>query len=1124
MSSTSRQNNLILNQDWTRIYQTFQNADFKSYDFENLRRVILNYLRENYPEDFNDYIESSEYMALIDAIAFIGQSLSFRIDLASRENFLELADRKESVLRLARMLSYNPKRNIPASGLLKFTSISTTEDVIDSNGRNLSDQIISWNDPTNSNWLEQFTLILNASMADNTEFGRSQGSAIIQGISTEQYRFNSIIRDVPVFSFTKSVASRSMIFEIVSTSFKGQEFIYEEPPTPGNQLGFVYKQDGRGPASPNTGFFLMFKQGTLGVADFTIDIPKVNEKVSVNAENINNEDVWMFSVDTKRIQRDQWIQVSNLVGSNIIYNSLENNIRNIYSIITKENDTIDLLFSDGVYGNLPKGSFRIYYRTSNGLTYTISPSELKGITISVPYISKRGTLENLTVTLGLNSTINSSAPAEDIDRIRQVAPAVYYTQNRMITAEDYQLAPLSASQEIIKVKSINRISSGVSRNLDLIDNSGRYSSINVFADDGFIYKEPIEQIFTAKFTNRLEIINFLRNKIELEISKAPVYNFYINSYDKILLSDNREEWINLSSGVDSSSGYVRNRIDNFFLKVGSFSTSSLKYLTTNALVKFIPPEGKKFRESLLVDENALDPLQESYKWAKVIRVINDGTNNNRGALPSGDGPITLSEDIPSGAILSRIIPKFANTVPDTLEIEIVNLLAENKNFGLRYDIQTTSWKIISESNLNLVNSFSLGKTGDITRNNLDSSWIVSFIKKSTEYQVKVRGLDYVFGSINQNRFYVDEISKKIDPSTGKSIFDYVRVLDINTQKNEISPLKKNIDFFIQESIKFTDGFEKTDEIKISFADKDDDGVIDDPDAFEEIVGSDLDLKFLFFKEIEDNFGNFFFQLEANANVIIRQRESLINLANETFEDNQLFYFYDSQEDRIKRYDQSTQTLILEPLYKAVRGRTGLKFQYVHNTIEDRRIDPSSSNIIDVFMVIRSYDVEYRRFLSGDVANKPEPPSSDFLRLNFGNKLNSIKSLSDEIIYHPVKYKILFGPQADEKLQARFKIVKNKDKLINDNDLKVRIVNSIDEFFNINNWDFGDRFYLSELITYILNSVSPDISNIVIIPKQTNQKFGELFETQSKIDEIFISGTTVDDIEIVDSISMSQLSF
>ena len=112
MTTTTRQTNLILNQDWTRIYQTFKSADFKSYDFENLRRVIITYLRENYPEDFNDYIESSEYLALIDAVAFLGQSLAFRIDLASRENFIELASRRESVLRIARMLSYNAKRNI----------------------------------------------------------------------------------------------------------------------------------------------------------------------------------------------------------------------------------------------------------------------------------------------------------------------------------------------------------------------------------------------------------------------------------------------------------------------------------------------------------------------------------------------------------------------------------------------------------------------------------------------------------------------------------------------------------------------------------------------------------------------------------------------------------------------------------------------------------------------------------------------------------------------------------------------------------------------------------------------------------------------------------------------------
>jgi hypothetical protein len=56
----------------------------------------------------------------------------------------------------------------------------------------LRQQLITWNDPTKRNWLEQFLTVLNSAMADNTEFGRSQGSAIIQGIPTEQYRFRTV--------------------------------------------------------------------------------------------------------------------------------------------------------------------------------------------------------------------------------------------------------------------------------------------------------------------------------------------------------------------------------------------------------------------------------------------------------------------------------------------------------------------------------------------------------------------------------------------------------------------------------------------------------------------------------------------------------------------------------------------------------------------------------------------------------------------------------------------------------------------------------------------------------------------------------------------------------------------
>jgi hypothetical protein len=64
MAITTRQTGLLVAEDWTKIYQTFRNADFKSYDYENLRKSMVDYLRLYYPEDFNDFIESSELLSV----------------------------------------------------------------------------------------------------------------------------------------------------------------------------------------------------------------------------------------------------------------------------------------------------------------------------------------------------------------------------------------------------------------------------------------------------------------------------------------------------------------------------------------------------------------------------------------------------------------------------------------------------------------------------------------------------------------------------------------------------------------------------------------------------------------------------------------------------------------------------------------------------------------------------------------------------------------------------------------------------------------------------------------------------------------------------------------------------
>ena len=79
MAKTTRQTAVFGVEDWKRIYQTYREADFQSYDFETLRKSFVDYLRLYYPETFNDYIESSEFIALLDVMALPRHSRTPRL-------------------------------------------------------------------------------------------------------------------------------------------------------------------------------------------------------------------------------------------------------------------------------------------------------------------------------------------------------------------------------------------------------------------------------------------------------------------------------------------------------------------------------------------------------------------------------------------------------------------------------------------------------------------------------------------------------------------------------------------------------------------------------------------------------------------------------------------------------------------------------------------------------------------------------------------------------------------------------------------------------------------------------------------------------------------------------------
>jgi hypothetical protein len=1128
MSITDRQNRLLVAEDWRRIYQSFRNADFQSYDFENLRRVMISYIRENYPEDFNDYIESSEYLALIDLIAFLGQSIAYRVDLNSRDNFLELAERRESVLRLARLLSYNVKRNIPGSGLLKITSVQTTQNILDSNNRNLTGQVITWNDPSNPNWYDQFIKVINAALPSTRQFGSPEDKATIYGIPTEQYRFQSSNLDVPIFNFDKNIDGRNMSFEITSSTFQNSDEIYEEPPALGNRFAFLYRNDGKGNASSNTGFFMLFKQGQLNQGTFTFTQPAPNETLDIDANNINDTDVWLYKLSQGNAEVEYWKKLSSVEGNNVIYNSLEKSIRNFYTVITRSNDRVTLQFSDGVFGNIPLGKFRVYYRTSEGISYTINPRDMRNISIEIPYISNFSKPETVILSLSLVTSVNNSAEPESSADIKKKAPATYYTQNRMITAEDYNISPFSVSQQVMKVKSVNRSSSGISRYFDLVDPTGKYSKTNLFADDGVVYKEEYIDSFQFKFDTKSDIESVILNQLYDFMSKTTLRDYYYNKFTKILTSDLNVSWTEITSETNLSTGFLKNNVtSSVALKLGTYTTTLLKSVLPGSILKFQAPNGyyfNKLKDNALTTDNGFGTVK--YIYSKVVYVAGDGTNGGTGVLTDGTGAVKLNDIVPSSALLTSIVAPFKTTLNQNVISSIIDLVYAHKPFGLRYDQASSAWNIIYEVNLNLTDKFSLGQTGDNTNQKLDSSWLVNFSTDTEYYTVSFRLLRYIFESDKQVRFYFDSSDKIYDTRTNTVEKDKIKVLNVNIDYS--SSLLKNFtvdkDWEIVEEFRGLDGYVDTKKIQVSFADSDDDAVVDNPDIFEDIIAtSTYSLQNAYVIQelytIEDQQEDYRYTDNLDEIVLIKNSESeLTDLS--IFNDGQYFYFVDK--DVVKKLNRDTSELVVSLDYRCFIGRDKIKFQYIHNADYESRIDPGLTNLIDVFVLTKQYDKQFREYLDGTRSVMPLPPSTDSLYNMLGGELNKIKTISDEIIYHPARYKVLFGSNASIDLQAIFKVVKNNEIVISDNDIKSKVISAVNEFFAIDNWDFGDNFYFTELSTYVMNKLATNIVNFLIVPKKQGLTFGSLLEIKSEKDQIFVSSATIDDVEIISSVTASRI--
>jgi hypothetical protein len=1143
MARTTRQTAVFGVEDWKRIYQTYREGDFQSYDFETLRKSFVDYLRLYYPETFNDYIESSEFIALLDVMAFMGQALAFRTDLNTRENYLDTAERRDSVVKLANLVSYTPKRNTCASGYLKVFSVQTTENVIDYNGVNLANVTVNWADPSNFDWQEQFAAIVNASLVDTQRIGRPGARNTILGVRTDEYTVNLVPGFLPVVPYTATIDGINMPFEAVNattTGTEGNKTIEEPSPLPVGRFNVLFRNDELGFASANTGYFFLFKQGVLQNQDFNLPERVANRVVNINIEGINNTDRWLYQLDNLGNVAREWTFVESVFGAAV--EQLTPGTRTIFSVTSRNNDQITLNFGDGVFATIPVGLFRAYVRASNGLQYIINPEEMQNVQIPISYVSRTGQLETITFTCGITEPVSNAQARETIDEIKQRAPARYYTQDRMVNGEDYNNFPFTAYNSILKSKALNRASIGTSRYLDLVDNTGKYSSTNIFSSDGALYEQNNLPAFQFAWLTNNDISDIITNRITPLLIQAGAQQFYYANYKpRPQLTPLGVSWNQSTVLANETTGYFKN-ISGNPVPIGSYATNNMKYVVVGSLVKFVPPAGYYFDANNRLQVGVPTRADEKLViWASPTAVILEGTNQGLGNLDNGQGPVVLNNNVPTGAIAEEVIPIFVTEFPNSLQQSILDQIVLDQNFGLGYantdlitpqgsTIPAGTWYLINGSNLSVNAPWSQTNAGTNIPGQLDASWFIQATTDGQNYTVVSRNLNYYFGSVLQTRFFFFSDQKIYDSRTGTAISDFVNVLKTNSKPNTNLPLEGDIKLKIIGQPVESDGFVDDFQVLVSFEDSDSDGVPDNPDFFSEIVGpvplqATADSPWVFLQQTVD-FDNLQRYLLTEPGVVNSTYATLdaIELDKEEYVPGQTFYAYSTENFYVLTVNnQGTRELVPTAEFIARPGRQDLYFQYRHNSPLTSRLDPGSTNIIDLYVVTLSYYTAYQSWLKDvtGTVTKPQPPTIDQLTTEYAG-LQEYKMISDNMIVNSVEFKPVFGQKAAEELRATIKVIRASGSTASVSEIKNLVVANMDAYFSLDKWDFGDTFYFSELAAYIHSQIGDIVSSVVLVPLNPQKSFGDLYEIRSAPNQIFVNGATVNDVEVIQALTSTNI--
>jgi hypothetical protein len=611
-------------------------------DFEAFRKNLIEYSKTYFPNTYNDFNETSPGMMFIEMASYIGDVLGYYTDSSLKESLIQYAGEEKNVFALANLLGYKPKSTAPAVTTLSVYQLCKSDAAGQVDTRYLLRINSGLAVKSTSNGDITFRTVENLDFNDPTD----------REISV--YSVNELTNNPDYFLIKKQIQAISATEVNATKTFNSAEAFSSIMLEDTNVISIesVTDEDGN----------KWYEVPYLAQETIYIDYPNVEQ---------NDPDLYQFRDTvpyllkllktsrrfTTKVNDDFTTSINFGGGDSSLSDELI--IPNVKNVGLGLNSSIDRIgesydptnfLKTKTYGQAPANTtITVNYLIGGGISSNVPQGDLSSITRIVFDDSSVTTsdLDETILAFVKNSiAVENEIPAkggrgvDTIEEIRESALANFASQNRAVTAKDYQVRALSMPSKfgsIAKVFAIgdNSLNSNSPEsilnstdNLDEFTNIVKTISTYAISQGGNLPStteiKDIVRSFVQKTTQNTELVNpFAINLYTLGYdSNGNLTN--LNRAVKENLKTYINEYRMLTDGINIIDGFIINIGVNFEITTyKNFNQREIVLTCINELKSFFDVNNWQFNQPINLSDIELTlAMVEGVASVQSVEIVN----------------------------------------------------------------------------------------------------------------------------------------------------------------------------------------------------------------------------------------------------------------------------------------------------------------------------------------------------------------------------------------------------------------------------------------------------------------------------------------------------------------------